>query len=75
MTKEEFAYGVNRTDRIGREQSERRAKFYDWYQENKDNLPPTKAIAKKFGVQDSTVSHWIDRIDWSHLRDAEKDSE
>ena len=63
MTKEEFAYGDNRTDRRWREIADRRARFYDWYQEHKDKeLPPVKAIAKAFGVDRATILHWISKL-------------
>ena len=64
MTKEEFAYGDNRTDRRWREIADRRARFYDWYQEHKDKeLPSLKVIAKAFGTTAPTISSWINKLE------------
>lgn len=63
MTKEEFVYGVNRTDKRGRDIQDRRARFYDWWLEHKNGeLPPLKVMAKAFGVKDGTIKRWISKL-------------
>lgn len=76
MTKDEFVYGINDSSARGRKYARLRDRFYDWFQEHKNDDKPkkTEAVAKKFGVNSYTIRHWIEKLGGYAKCDSEKDS-
>lgn len=64
MTKDEFVYGINNTSARGRKYARLRERFYDWFQEHKNDEKPKKAlvVAKRFGINECTVRIWIEKL-------------